>query len=47
MTPTTAATNKEFTDCTSYVVMKELGIKLVFTFDEHFRQMGFKLLGED
>ncbi len=35
-----------FTDCTSYVVMKELGIKTVFTFDEHFEQMGFKLLGK-
>lgn len=36
-----------FTDCTSYVVMKELGIKTAFTFDEHFRQMGFKLLTEE
>lgn len=33
-----------FTDCTSYVVMKELGIKTAFTFDEHFRQMGFKIV---
>lgn len=33
-----------FTDCTSYVVMKELKIKTVFTFDEHFKEMGFKLL---
>lgn len=33
-----------FTDCTSYVVMKELKINTVFTFDEHFAQMGFKLL---
>jgi predicted nucleic acid-binding protein len=32
-----------FTDCASFVVMKELGIKTVFTFDEHFTQMGFKL----
>lgn len=33
-----------FTDCTSYVVMKELKIKTVFTFDEHFKEMGFRLL---
>lgn len=35
-----------FTDCTSFVVMKELGVKTAFTFDKHFKQMGFKLLGE-
>lgn len=33
-----------FTDCTSYVVMKELRINQVFTFDDNFRQMGFKVL---
>ena len=33
-----------FTDCSSYVVMKELKIKQAFAFDEHFRQMGFELL---
>lgn len=33
-----------FTDCTSYVVMKELKIASVFTFDDHFKQMGFKPL---
>jgi len=33
-----------FTDCTSYVVMKELGINTAFSFDEHFKQMGFSLL---
>ena len=33
-----------FTDCTSFVVMKELKIKTVFTFDQHFEQMGFDLL---
>ena len=33
-----------FTDCTSYVIMKELKIKTIFTFDTHFKQMGFTLL---
>lgn len=33
-----------FTDCTSYVVMKELKINTVFTFDQNFKQMGFKVL---
>ncbi len=33
-----------FTDCTSFVVMKELKISTVFTFDDHFEQMGFKIL---
>ena len=33
-----------FTDCTSYIVMKELKIKTAFTFDVHFKQMGFTLL---
>jgi len=29
-----------FTDCVSFVVMWELGIKEAFAFDEHFNQMG-------
>lgn len=34
-----------FTDCTSFVVMRDMGIKAVFTFDRRdFRQMGFKVL---
>jgi predicted nucleic acid-binding protein len=36
-----------FTDCTSYVVMKESDITEVFAFDHHFEQMGFILLPPD
>ncbi len=38
-------TDKEwsFTDCTSYVVMKQEHIDEAFTFDHHFAQMGFFL----
>jgi predicted nucleic acid-binding protein len=32
---------KIFIDCVSFVVMREMGIKETFTFDEHFNQMGF------
>lgn len=30
-----------FTDCTTKVVMENLGISQVFAFDHHFDQMGF------
>jgi len=33
-----------FTDCTSFVVMKELKLKEALTTDRHFRQMGFEVL---
>jgi len=36
-----------FTDCTSYVVIKDFGITEVFAFDHHFEQMGFILLPSD
>lgn len=29
-----------FTDCTSYVIMKQLSIEEAFAFDHHFQQMG-------
>ncbi len=32
-----------FTDCTSFVVMKEVRIREAFTTDRHFAQMGFTL----
>lgn len=33
-----------FTDCTSFVVMTELGLKTAFTSDRHFVQAGFEVL---
>ena len=33
-----------FTDCTSFVVMQELKLKVALGTDRHFQQMGFQLL---
>lgn len=33
-----------FVDCSSFVIMKELKIKKVFTYDKDFEQMGFEVL---
>jgi predicted nucleic acid-binding protein len=33
-----------FTDCTSFVVMRELNLTEAFTDDHHFEQMGFTML---
>jgi predicted nucleic acid-binding protein len=33
-----------FTDCTSFVVMRELKISQALTTDYHFRQIGFQIL---
>ena len=30
-----------FTDCTSFVIMKELKIHMALTLDDHFQQAGF------
>jgi len=32
-----------YTDCTSFALMKKLGLQKAFTFDDHFRQIGFEL----
>lgn len=34
-----------FTDATSFVIMKRLGINTVISLDQHFRQYGFNVLG--
>ena len=33
-------------DCTSFEIMRKLGLDTVFTFDPHFREQGFKVLPE-
>lgn len=32
-----------FTDCVSFVLMKNLKLHRAFAFDEHFKQMGFEI----
>ncbi len=34
------------TDCTSFIVMEQLGLDTAFAFDRHFRQAGFRTLPE-
>jgi len=33
-----------FTDCTSFALMEEFGVKNAFSFDRNFEQYGFSLL---
>jgi len=32
-------------DCVSFLVMRKRGLKKVFTFDRHFAEQGFEVLG--
>ena len=34
-----------FTDCTCFVVMRSLGMNVAFTYDSHFEQAGFQIVG--
>jgi predicted nucleic acid-binding protein len=36
--------NLSLVDCTSFVIMRHLGIQNVFAFDEHFAEQGFTCL---
>ncbi|MBI5358836.1 PIN domain-containing protein [Candidatus Amesbacteria bacterium] len=36
-----------YTDCTSFAVMKRLGVKKAATFDEDFAKVGFEILDKD
>lgn len=44
--PKIKSKNVSFADCTSFTIMKNRGVKVAFTFDQHFKTQGFKLLGE-
>jgi predicted nucleic acid-binding protein len=37
------ATTWSFTDCTSFVIMRELGIRTAFSFDRDFQRAGFEV----
>ena len=38
--------NVSLTDCTSMVIAKDMGVTIIFSFDKHYKQNGFKLLSE-
>jgi predicted nucleic acid-binding protein len=31
-------------DCTSFEIMRQAGLDTAFTFDSHFRELGFKMI---
>ena len=38
--------NLSLVDCTSFEVMRQIGLETVFTFDLHFHEQGFKVIPE-
>ena len=38
--------NLSLVDCTSFEIMRQVGLEAVFTFDPHFREQGFKVIPE-
>lgn len=42
-----ASKNTRFTDCLNMVIMKELGIDTIFSFDKHYKKAGFNRFGID
>jgi predicted nucleic acid-binding protein len=40
----TPTTDTHLTDCTSFIIMRELRISDVLTTDEHFTEAGFEVL---
>jgi predicted nucleic acid-binding protein len=36
--------NLSLVDCTSFEIMRQAGLDVVFTFDSHFREQGFKVI---
>jgi predicted nucleic acid-binding protein len=38
--------NLSLVDCTSFEIMRQVGLDEVFTFDPHFREQGYKVIPE-
>jgi len=39
--------NLSLVDCTSFDIIRQIGLDRVFTFDPHFREQGFKVIPEN